>query len=358
MACNLAKITDAMDEQPVLTQSRSGGRQRLAWLKNPLAIVLSLLVLALTWNWYDTRAQMGALREELARRLRDSDSDSRDARLVARQTQEAVREAQTRLTQLEAKLAESQNQQVALEALYQELSRNRDEWVLAEVEQILVIAAQQLQLAGNVQGALLALQTADSRLARSDRQQFTPLRKVLAKDIDRLKATSTLDLAGLVLKLEQVMAQVDSLPLAEEARAAASPAAALAARGGEGFWSRLGSEVWSELRQLVRVRNMERTEPALLAPSQSFFLRENLKLRLLNARLALMQREQDTFRDDLKAAQSWMSRFFDVRAKPTAAALTSLKQLGASAISMEVPSIGESLSAVRNYKVSREKASR
>jgi uroporphyrin-3 C-methyltransferase len=301
---------------------------------------------------------MGALRGELARRLRDSDSDSRDARLVARQTQEAVREAQTRLTQLEARLAESQNQQVALEALYQELSRNRDEWVLAEVEQILVIAAQQLQLAGNVQAALLALQTADARLARSDRRQFTPLRKVLAKDIERLKATSNLDLAGLVLKLEQVVAQVDSLPLLEEARAAAAPVGAGATRAEQGFWSRLGSEVWDELKLLVRVQNVERPERVLLAPSQSFFLRENLKLRLLNARLALLQREQDTFREDLKAAQSWVSRYFDPRAKPTVAVLGNLKQLGASAISIELPSIGESLSAVRNYKISREKASR
>ncbi|MBI4294313.1 MAG: uroporphyrinogen-III C-methyltransferase [Betaproteobacteria bacterium] len=343
-----------MEEHPALTQSRPGGP--FAWLKNPLVFALLLLTLALAWNWYDSRVQMGALREELARRLRDSDSDSRDAKLVARQTQEVVREAQTRLNQLEAKLAESQNQQVALEALYQELSRNRDEWVLAEVEQILVIAAQQLQLAGNVQAALLAMQTADARLARSDRQQFTPLRKVLAKDIERLKATSNLDLAGLVLKLEQVLAQVDSLPLVEEARAAPAPAAA--ARAEQGFWSRIGTEVWDELKQLVRVQNVERPERVLLAPSQSFFLRENLKLRLLNARLALMQREQLTFRDDLNAAQSWVSRYFDLHAKPTVAVLASLKQLGASAISIEMPSIGESLSAVRNYKISREKASR
>ncbi|MBI2318097.1 MAG: uroporphyrinogen-III C-methyltransferase, partial [Betaproteobacteria bacterium] len=213
-------------------------------------------------------------------------------------------------------------------------------------------------LAGNVQAALLALPTAETRLARTDRAQFTPLRKLLAKDIERLKATANLDIAGIALKLEQLMAQVDALPLADAARAAAVPAGAAAARGGEGFWSRLGSEVWGEIRQLVRVSRLEQAEPVLLAPSQAFFLRENLKLRLLNARLALMQREEGAFREDLKAAHAWVSRYFDVRAKPTAAALASLKQLAASAISLELPSIGESLAAVRNTKISREKGSR
>src|SRR6266542_2987440 len=68
-----------------------------------------------------------------------------------------------------ARLAESQSQSLALEALYQDLSRNRDEWQLAEIEQVLAIASQQLQLARNVRAALLALQLADSRLARTDR---------------------------------------------------------------------------------------------------------------------------------------------------------------------------------------------
>jgi uncharacterized protein HemX len=327
-------------------------------LNRPFVLVVALLALALAWHWYDSHAQIGSLREEVARRLRDSDADSRDARLLARQAQESAREAQAKLSQFEGKMVESQNQQVALEALYQELSRGRDEWVLAEVEQILAIAAQQLQLAGNVQAALAAMQTAEARLARSDRPQFIPLRKTLARDIERLKATPNLDLAGLALRLDQVIAQIDSLPLADESHAGASTPPAGAPPGDEGFWTRLGAELWGELRQLVRVRNMERTEPGLLSPTQMFFLRENLKLRLLNARLALLARDEGIFREDIKAAQAWVNRYFDVRAKPAVAALANLKQLAASGISLELPGIGDSLAAVRNYKVSREKARR
>lgn len=320
---------------------------------NALWIVATALGLLLGWHWYQTRDELNGLREELARRLRDSDADSREARTGAKLAQESVREAQTRLAQLEAKLAESQNQQVALEALYQELSRGRDEWVMAEIEQILTIASQQLQLAGNVQAALVALQTADSRLARSDRPQFIPLRKVIARDIERLKATPNVDLAGLALKLDQLISSVDSLALAHDERAGGS--ARPEARTDGGFWNRFGAEVWGELRQLVRVRNVQRPEPPLLSPNQAFFLRENLKLRLLNARLALLARDEATFREDVKAAHGWLQRYFDPRAKSTAAALASLKALSASGISIEIPTIAGSLTAVRNFKLSARK---
>jgi len=324
---------------------------RAAWLTSPVTIAFVALAMLLAWQWYAGRAEMSLLREELGRRLRDSDTESRDARLVARQSQEGLREAQAKLSQLELKLTESQNQQGALEALYQELSRGRDEWVLAEVDQILTIASQQLQLAGNVQATLVALQTADARLARSSRPQFVPLRKVLARDIERLKATPNLDISGLAAKLDQVIASVDALPLAQDARPQAS-AEFQQGRAPEGFWARLGAELMGEFRQLVRVQNVERADAALLGPSQVFFLRENLKLRLLNARLALLTRDEVTFRNDLRSATSWLERYFDTRARAAAAAIAGLKQIGAGSISMALPTIGDSLAAVRNHKLS------
>lgn len=347
-----------MEEQSALTRPDPlATRPSMARLGNLLAVALVLLAAFVAWQWYDAGLHTTALREELARRLRDSDNDSRDARNTARQAQEAVREAQSRLVQLEAKLVESQNQQVALEALYQELSRSRDEWVLAEVEQILAIAVQQLQLAGSVNAALAALQTADSRLARSNRPQFVPLRKVLARDIERLKGTPGVDIAGLAVRLDQVIARVDSLPLATVELAKSEPPRAKG-RSEEGFWKRLGSDLWNELSQLVRVSRIEDPAPPLLSPSQSFFMRENLKLRLLNSRLALLSRDQNVFRTDLNQASAWIRRYFDVRARPVAAALANLKQLAASGIDIDLPNISDSLEAVRNYKVSREKVAR
>src|SRR6185295_8307733 len=221
------------------------------------AIVLSgALVLAGAYGWYDARTRIGATQEEIARRLRDIEADSREAKLLARQAQETMREAQGKIAVLEGKLAESQNQQLALESLYQELSRNRDEWALAEIEQVLTIAAQQLQLAGNVRAALLALQLAEQRLARADRPQFVPIRRALARDIDRLKTLPSLDLAGMSMRIDNLAAKVDSLPLAFEERGARNAPASPAAADERGFWSRLSAEVWNELRQLIVVRQV------------------------------------------------------------------------------------------------------
>src|SRR6188508_1680517 len=183
-----------------------------------LLIAVAMAVGLATLFWLDARGRIGATQEELARRLRDIEADAREARSIARQSQEAVREAHVKVAQLEARLAESQSQQLALDALYQELSRNRDEWQLAEIEQVLAIAQQQLQLSGNVRAALLALQLAESRLSRVDRPQFLPVRRALTRDIERLKSLPMLDVPGLSLTLDRLVASVDALPLAFDER--------------------------------------------------------------------------------------------------------------------------------------------
>jgi uroporphyrin-3 C-methyltransferase len=306
--------------------------------------------------WLDARQRLGATQEELARRLRDIETDAREARSVARQSSEALRDSQAKIVQLEGKLAESQSQQLALEALYQELSRNRDEWQLAEIEQVLAIASQQLQLAGNVRAALLALQLAESRLARADRPQFLPVRRALARDIERLKSLPAVDLAAMTVRLDGLVASVDALPLAFDERSERAALAKDASAPGAGFWSRLGSEIWSELRQLVVVRQMSAPDPPLLPPAQAYFLRENLRLRLLNARLSLLAKDEAGYREDLKTAQAWIGRYFDTRSKQTADALAQIKQLGSSSISFEMPTISESLEAVRGFKSRRDRA--
>jgi len=344
----------AQPEEPSGRSEREASASR--W-RTPVTLALAGAIVVVCWQWYDTRSQIGAIREELGQRLRASDSVAGESLVLAKQAQEAVREAQGKLTVIENKIAESQSQQVALEALYQELSRSRDEWALAEIEQILTVASQQLQLAGNVQAALLALQTAEGRLARPDRPQFIPLRRVLNRDIERLKAAPNLDIAGMALRLDSLIASVDTLPLQFDERLQPPPKAAGPA-GANGVWARVLTEVWDEMKQLVRISNMDRSDAALLPPSQAYFLRENLQLRLLNARQALLARDPARFRTDLETARTWMTRYYDTRAKSTANALASLKQLSAGSINVELPTIADSLTAVRNFKVAREKAVR
>jgi uroporphyrin-3 C-methyltransferase len=290
--------------------------------------------------------------------------------------QESTRELQAKVNVLESKQAEAQNQQLALEQMYQELSRNRDDWALAEIEQVLSTASQQLQLAGNVQGALIALQNADSRLSRSDKPQFIVIRRAIAKDMDRLKALPSVDIPGIALRLDSVISQIESMPLLSDEKpvtpvtppknARRAPAKAAAAPSKlpqdkpsaasdwlgtlQDTWHSWSNEMWGEVKQLVRIRSVETPDALLLSPTQAYYMRENLKLRLMNARLALLSRNESAFRSDLIAAQDAIVKYFDTRAKQTQVAQALLKQVQNSNLSIEMPTLAESLNAVRNYK--------
>ena len=321
-----------------------------------LALVVVLLaVAAIALFWIDTRGRVDATREEVARRLRDAENDSREARALARNAQDTMRDAQTRLAQVEARLAESQSQQLAIESLYQELARNRDEWQLAEIEQMLAIASQQLQLSGNVRAALLALQLAESRLARADRPQFQSVRRALARDIERLKALPTVDVPGMSIKLDRLIVAAETLPLAFEERLARAPAAKGAEAAPDGWWARFSSQLWGEMRQLVVVRRVDEPQPELLPPTQAYYLRENLRLRLLNARLSLLARDEAGYRADLRTARAWIGRYFDARAKPVIETVAALNELSAASVVFQPPDIAGSLDAVRAFKARRER---
>ena len=276
------------------------------------AIIAIVALLLLAGQWYYSHQQIRALQEELAGGLAEARAQNKESRNLAEQMREATRDAQVKLGVLEAKLQESQNQQIALEALYQELSRSRDESLLADVEQTLLVANQQLQLAGNVKSALIAMQAADARLARLDRPRLAGLRKVVARDIERLKLAPHVDVIGISARLDNLINTIDSLPLALELRPTETANARTSKADADSTaWTRFARELWHDLRDLVRIQNMDRPDMPLLTPTQTYFLRENLKLRLLSARLALLAHDEKSFKADLKAARDWVARYYD-----------------------------------------------
>ena len=350
-------MADPTTEQQTIAEIRSAPKpQRRSWLA-VLALLLALAATTLAaWQWYETRRRFDELQQGMAGRLAEADAQGRETRSLAGQSRDDLRDVVARIGQLEARMVETQNQRLALESLYRDFSGSRDQWVLAEVEQALLIANQQLQLAGNVKAALTALETADARLARLDRPQLTALRRVISQDVERLRAAPYVDVVGMALRLDNVMKAVDALPLAMEERP--QPANNPAASASGSFWANLWHETIQDLRRLVRIQNAEKPEAPLLSPEQSFFLRENLKLRLLGARLALLARDETSFKTDLGAAADWLQRYYDTGSKPVVAALSTVQQLAQSEVGIELPDISASLDAARNLRIVRERTVR
>lgn len=318
--------------------------------------VIALLVAALAAAAYN-HLRLVDLRKDSTRRFGELEQAVNRATDTAVRADAEARAARERAALLEARLADEQGQREALEQLYADLSRGRDEAVLVEVERLVAMAGQELAISGNVTTALAALQTADLRLARTDSARFVPLRRVIARDVERLRAAPTVDITGMAVKIDQIAAGVDGWPLLSDERAVPAAAASSAPASEplvpsagtpplERWLARLQGEL-GDYRDLVRLRRVDSPEALLLAPQQQALLRQQIKLRLLSARQALLMRNDRLFRADLGEAQALIARYVDARQPSVANALATLRQLAATALLVEVPQINDSLAAVR-----------
>ncbi|MDR2164407.1 MAG: uroporphyrinogen-III C-methyltransferase [Zoogloeaceae bacterium] len=309
----------------------------------------------LIWQWGATQAQLSEARQELTQRTAESEKRLREAekRLVRaiEETSALARKYDTLATRQE----NFQGETDALRQILQETASGSDDMLIAEAEQYLNFAIQQLQLAGNAQAAILTLTSLDNRLARAGRPLFLSLRRTLARELERLRATPFVDVPGISLRLENIIAGIDKLPLAMTFTGHPAEKPAVTTQPPVSWWRQVMRESWRELKGMARIQRFDRQEPVLLSPDQALILRENLKLRLLNARLALLSRDQWTFRNELRITRQWLRQYFNVSAKPVEAALSALQQLAATELAAEPPTLNDSLVALQTLKANREK---
>ncbi len=338
------------------------------------AIAVAAVVIAvLLWQKLDR------IQEELARRSLDAGTQSTEARTLARQAQEATRELSVRQAVMETRISEVSLQRTQLEELMQTLSRSRDETLVVDVESALKLAQQQAQLAGTAEPLLAALRAADQRIARAAQPRLNPLQRAIVRDTERIQAAHLTDVPLLLVKLDEISRLADDLPLANGSNtgqplapagpvavpqiSGTAPAAPGAAASADTLWPgvvdvkawarKALTTAWGEASKLLRVSRIDQPEAALLAPDQGFFLRENLKLRLLNARMGLLSRQTETSRADLVVAGAWMSRYFDGSARKTQAATQLLQQVQGQLKTSELPRLDDTMAALATAAAGR-----
>ena len=342
-----------------------------------LAAVLAVMAgvsLVMAWK---TQQRVKSVEQQLVRRLEDSQLQASEARLLAKQSQDSVLAAAAKVALLEARVAEVAVQRSQLEDLMQSLSRSRDENMLVDIDAGIRVAMQQTAITGSAEPLVAMLKQADERLARYDQPRLEGVRRAIARDLDRVKAVGVIDVPTLSIKIDEVVRLIDELPLLSNAEqrpasprakaiaAAASSAVPVVAASGsaagvraasspstawwqtwDGSWAAISERVWSEVKSLVRVTRIDHPESMLLSPDNAFFVRENVKLRLLNARLALLSRQFDTAQSDLQVVQASLDRYFDRSSRRTALATDLLRQVATQARQVTVPKPDDTLVAL------------
>lgn len=312
--------------------------------------------------------KLSSIQEQLARQSADSGAQAIEARTMARQAEELVRETAARLSVAEARVSEVALQRSQLEELMQSLSRSRDENLVVDIESAIRLAQQQAQLTGSLEPLVAALKSANQRIERAAQPRLAPVQRAITRDLDRLTRATVTDTAGLLARLDDLVRQVDELPVlnavaqaAATRRLTTSPAVPANTpplnQGDLAWWQAALQRSWEvvrdEARGLVRVSRIDQPEAILLAPEQTFFLRENLKLKLLNARLGVLARQFESARADLSAANAALNKYFDPASRRTQNAASTLQTAQASMKAAEQPRLDETLSALATAAAGR-----
>lgn len=312
-----------------------------------LIALAALLASGLLWQ------KLSNIQEQLARQSQEAGSNAIEARTIAKQAQELARDVSARQAVLDTRLAEVALQRSQVEELIQNLSRSRDENTLVDMEAGLRLAQQQAQVTGSVEPLLASLRSAEQRLARSG-PPLARVRAAVLRDIDRIKASPATDIPALLARIDEITRQVDDLPLAN----AVAPASGASDRKKEAaakpkWWEKALADVGEEARNLVRVGRIDAPEAALVAPEQGYFVRENLKLKLLDARLEVLSRDVGQARLDIASAGTTVRKFFDMNSRRTQMALQQMQQVQSQLRSTELPRIDETLAVLATAAAGR-----
>ncbi len=350
---------DARDEPQIPSkESPPAPVAEPASTRRPLGVLLMVLgglslaaLLASGMLWQ----KLATIQELLARQSADTGALSVEARSMAKQAMELSQDASAKTALFEARLAEVTLQRGQLEELIQSLSRSRDENLVVDIESSIRLAQQQTQLTGSVEPLLAALKTADQRVTRAAQPRLAALQRAIAKDIERIKAAAVSDTPSLLVKLDDLIRMTDELVIANavgtkrlgEKNNPSSPVVPPV------WWQSALDAVAQEMRNLVRVNRLENAEAALLSPDQSFFLRENLKLKLLNARLGLLARQLESSRADLASASASLGKYFDASSRRTQNAAALLKEVQAQMGNLEVPHVNDTYAALNTVAAGR-----
>lgn len=260
-----------------------------------------------------------------------------------------------RLRELSSELEQLDNQ---VSAHGEELARysasDRESWLLAEVEYLLRLANQRLIMTGDVESAQALLRSADSILKQLDDLRLHGVRRAVASDLAALRAIPRLDTEGLYLRLSALAEEAQALSIFElpeaEKRLQQAPADNWRQRLQQGFDAAL-----QKLSDYIIIRRRDVPMRALMDPQWEGLVRQNLRMLLEQAQVALLSGNARLYRESLERARHWVDQFSDSDAQRARAMDAELEQLAGETVTSELPDISSSLRAFDEALARRER---
>ncbi|WP_283131576.1 uroporphyrinogen-III C-methyltransferase [Enterovibrio norvegicus] len=325
------KTTPTPPEAKPAKEEKRGG--------NKLAAVAIILVIALGAGLYyhghqqsqQYNADISALASQvdaLKSALSDSEKQNQAALASAAQnTQVLIKQQDKTIVSLQSALADMKG-------------RRPNDWLLAEAEYLVNQAGRQLWLVHDVLTATTLMENADQRIAELNDPSMTPIRQAMAKDIMQLKALKRIDRDGLVLRLNSLQQEVDTLPLANAIMPQAEEVAPEKVSSDVSDWEQnLKASMNDFVGKFITYRKREGDVVPLLTPAQTFYLQENLKAKLDQAITAVYRENGRFYAESLSTAKAWAERFYNQDAKSTEAFITTLTHLSEQTISVNYPEV-------------------
>jgi uroporphyrin-3 C-methyltransferase len=225
---------------------------------------------------------------------------------------------------------------------------SRADWLLAEAEYLLHLANQRLLLEHDLKNAEAVMVSADKVLSEINDPGLLPVREALSQEILSLQQLSHIDRDGIYMQLSAVINSLDTLnesAYLSTAKAKASAAEPIPTQNqaDQAMWERVWSEIWGELQKAVLIRRLDQPVSPLMAPEQTYYLKQNLRLMLEQANLAVLEQNQEIFAHSLKQSIIWLENYFDIQDKQTITLLSKLKGMQALDIAYKTPDISKSL---------------
>lgn len=233
----------------------------------------------------------------------------------------------------------------------------RKDWLIMESEYLIQLANYRLLFDRDINTSIVALEAADQRMRESGDPGIINVRKAVAEAVLELKQIPQADLAGLSLRLSAINKEIDKLPQkTPDPKSKAMQQQQQNDQVGQKVdsWSQLPSAIWQDLKTLVVIRDHDAPVQPMLAPKERFFLIENVRLQLEQARLAMLAGQADVYKERISTAIDWISQHFDTDANITKATLDSLNRLVNESIAPPLPDIAYTYQALQKYRQGRD----